>query len=203
MSAAHHCVILAGGAGRRMGRPKATVLLRGEPLAAHVAGAALEAGLEPVLVGKPGIELPDLSHRVLLEPPEPQHPLLGIATALGELDVPIVVCPCDLPNVPGALLAHLAGVEQRLVVIKAGGRMQPLLGHYEPQLADELLAAAEADAGAGATVRRLGAAVLDLDPAPGFGDPGSILANVNTVQDLLALERDRRNPTDALYQPKR
>ncbi len=43
-------VVLAAGAGRRMGRPKATLSWAGEPLVRRAARTALTAGLEPVVV---------------------------------------------------------------------------------------------------------------------------------------------------------
>ncbi|HEY58632.1 MAG TPA: nucleotidyltransferase family protein [Anaerolineae bacterium] len=43
-------VVLAAGAGRRMGRPKALLRWQGEPLVHRAARVALEAGLAPVVV---------------------------------------------------------------------------------------------------------------------------------------------------------
>ena len=51
-------VILAGGRSSRMGSPKALVELGGRPLVAWVLAAALDAGLEAVVVAKPGSALP-------------------------------------------------------------------------------------------------------------------------------------------------
>ena len=43
-------VILAAGGAQRMGQPKQALIWRGQPLVRHVARAALEAGLDPVVV---------------------------------------------------------------------------------------------------------------------------------------------------------
>ena len=51
-------VVLAGGLSRRMGRPKALVPLGGRPLIAWPLAAAQAAGLEAVVVAKPGSALP-------------------------------------------------------------------------------------------------------------------------------------------------
>src|SRR5215207_4701563 len=50
--------VLAGGRGRRMGGAKAMAPFRGEPLVTWPLAAAHAAGLEAVIVAKPGIELP-------------------------------------------------------------------------------------------------------------------------------------------------
>ena len=51
-------VVLAGGLSRRMGQPKAGVLLGGRPLIAWPLAAARAAGLEAVVVAKAGSVLP-------------------------------------------------------------------------------------------------------------------------------------------------
>ena len=70
-------VVLAGGRSSRMGSPKALVELGGRPLVAWVLAAALEAGLEAVVVAKPGSPLPPLDVPVWPEPEQPLHPLTG------------------------------------------------------------------------------------------------------------------------------
>ena len=50
--------VLAGGASRRMGEPKALVELAGRPLIAHAVSAVADAGLEPVIVAKPDSPVP-------------------------------------------------------------------------------------------------------------------------------------------------
>src|SRR5688500_10381340 len=96
--------VLAGGASRRMGEPKALVELAGRPLIAHAVDAVADAGLEPVVVAKPDSPVPDLGVTILDEPAEPQHPLCGIVAALRYADTrPVVVIGCDMPLVPPAL----------------------------------------------------------------------------------------------------
>ena len=74
-------VILAGGLSLRMGRPKALVPLGGRPLIAWPLAAAAEAGLEAVVVAKPGSALPPLEVPVWDEPEAPSHPLTGLVAA--------------------------------------------------------------------------------------------------------------------------
>jgi molybdopterin-guanine dinucleotide biosynthesis protein A len=104
--------VLAGGRSRRMGSPKALVELGGRPLLAWAVAAALDAGLETVVVAKPGSELPPLEVAVWAEPAQPSHPLTGVIAALERAAPrPVVVLACDLPFVPAELIARLAALD--------------------------------------------------------------------------------------------
>ena len=81
-ASAPFAAVLAGGRSRRMGSPKALVELGGRPLLAWAVAAALDAGLEAVVVAKPGSELPPLDVPVWPEPEQPAHPLVGVVAAL-------------------------------------------------------------------------------------------------------------------------
>ena len=105
-------VVLAGGRSRRMGSPKAVVPLGGRPLVLWALAAAAEAGLDAVVVAKPGVALPPLEVPVWSEPEEPAHPACGLVAAL-ERAAPraVVALACDMPFVPPALLAELAALD--------------------------------------------------------------------------------------------
>ena len=110
--AAPLAVVLAGGLSRRMGSSKAVALLGGRPLLAWVVAAAAEAGLEVVVVAKPGSELPPLEVPVWAEPERPAHPLTGLVEALERAAPrPVVALACDMPFVPPALIAELAALD--------------------------------------------------------------------------------------------
>lgn len=168
-----------------MGAPKALVELAGRPLISHALAAVEEAGLEPIVVAKPHSPLPRLRCRVVREPAEPTHALLGIVTALAHTEGrPAVVLACDMPLVPAPMLEWLGGLDTDAVVPRVGSRMQPLLARYRPAVARPLQAALRR----GAAVHE---AVLELDPMivtgeelAEFGDPGLICLNVNTPADL-------------------
>src|ERR1700686_5566856 len=104
-------VVLAGGRGSRLGGAKAGVLLGGRPLIQHVLDAVRAGGLEPVVVAKADSVLPPLDCRLVIEPAQPRHPLCGIVAGLRAVEEPgVAVCACDMPFLPGALLAWLPGL---------------------------------------------------------------------------------------------
>lgn len=185
---ARHCAILAGGAASRLGGRKATALLAGKTLTDHVAAASRSAGLTPVVVAKAGTHLDGIEVETLFEPAEPRHPLVGVATALARLGAPVVCCPCDLPLVPATLLAALASSSAEICVAAHEGRLQPLLGRYEPSAAAGLLAAAQDGRAVTETVLAAGARELDLDDLDLGIDPRWALANANDSHDLERLE---------------
>jgi molybdenum cofactor guanylyltransferase len=202
---ARRCAVLIGGAGSRAGGDKHLLPLAGRPLAAWVLDAAREAGLEPVLIAKPETPLGELAAGavvsesgggapagaaepseptalVIREPAEPLHPLVGIAAALSELDEPLVVCPCDAPRVSATVLAALAGAPATVATGSRGP--EPLLGRYEPAMADALRRLARDGRAAREAVEALDLATLAV--------PDSQLANVNTRAELLSLEAELR-----------
>jgi molybdopterin-guanine dinucleotide biosynthesis protein A len=182
-------IVLAGGRGKRIGGAKATRLLGGRALVVHVVEAARAGNLEPVVVAKPDTALPPLDCEVLIEPIEPVHPLVGIVTGLRALSgASAVVCATDMPFVTGDLLAWLAGLAEPLAVVRAGGRVQPLLGRYSRGLLEALEAELAAAPPLHAIVARLGARIIDADELRRFGDPERLLLNINTADDLADAE---------------
>lgn len=182
-------IVLAGGRGIRIGGAKAVALLAGRPLVTHVVEAARAGRLDPVVVAKADSVLPPLDCPILIEPPEPTHPLLGIVTGLRALaGASAVVCPTDMPLVSGELLAWLSDLREPLAVVRVGGRIQPLLGRYAPSLLEALELELAAAPSLTALVMRLGARIVEEDELRPFGDPSRLLLNVNTADDLANAE---------------
>jgi molybdopterin-guanine dinucleotide biosynthesis protein A len=186
-------VVLAGGAGRRIGGAKATVALRGAPLLLYPVRALQAMLAEVVVVAKPGTELPPLPGvPVWIEPDEPRHPLAGIVHALERAGPPpdiagdgraVLVCAGDLPFASPALVERLARADAggaSAVVPLAGGRLQPLLARYEPAALAPLAAAL-----AQQRPPRLTDAVAALDPLVLELDDERPFFNVNVPEDLL------------------
>jgi molybdenum cofactor guanylyltransferase len=181
--------VLAGGAGSRLGRPKAIAPLAGRPLIAYPLAALEAAGLRPVVIAKPDTELPPLDREPWLEPAEPRHPLVGILEALGRADGPILACACDMPFVAAVLAGWLASLTEPLAVPRAGGRVHPMFARYSPELRDPLAAALAAERSLVEAVEAIGPRYVGEEELGRFGDPERLLANVNTPEELARAER--------------
>jgi molybdopterin-guanine dinucleotide biosynthesis protein A len=185
-------VVLAGGAGRRLGGDKAVVALDGRPLLEYPLRALRAAVRDVAVVAKRDTVLPPLGADVelWLEPDEPRHPVAGIVAALRAAGGrPVLAVAVDLPFAGPGLLERIAtaGADGGLAVVpRADGRLQPLCARYEPGALD-LLAGFDPGARATDLLARLRPAVLDVDDADAF-------LNVNAAEDLLhasALLRSR------------
>ena len=177
--------VLAGGASRRMGVPKAVVELGGRPLLEYPLAAVQGAGLQPVVVAKPASSLPPLAVERWDELAEPTHPLVGIVAALERArGRPVLAVACDLPFVTAELLADLAARPAPLVVTESGGRLHPLLARWAPGLLPDLTAALARGESLHHVAEALGAERVGEDVLRRFGDPGRLLFNVNAPGDL-------------------
>jgi molybdopterin-guanine dinucleotide biosynthesis protein A len=188
-------VVIAGGAGRRIGGDKAVLSLNGIPLIAYPVAALLAALPEVSVVAKADTALPPLPGvAVWIEPDEPRHPLTGIVHAL-ELAAgrAVLVCAGDLPFVSASLVQELAHADAQgrpIVVPRCGGRLQPLLARSEPTAHEPLAAALATPDGPGPLTQL----VEGLDPLVLERDDERPFFNVNAPEDLLTaaalLDRD-------------
>ena len=174
--------ILAGGLGRRMGGAKPLAQLGGEPLIARPLAAARAAGLEPIVFAKRGHGAADVACGSSTSPTSRTHPLCGLVTALAH--GPLVAVACDQPWLTGELLAALAAVPG-LALSEVDGRLEPFPGRYEPSALPALREALAREAPLRRTLAALGPARFDLEP---FGDPATLVASVNTPEELAAAE---------------
>lgn len=187
-------IVLAGGAGRRLGGTgKATVEVGGVALAERAVEALRRADCEDiVVVSRPEVPLPRLDVAVVHDGAGPGGPLNALRTGLIALtNDDVLVLACDLP-LAGPLVGRLARLPPGTiaVAVDAEGRRQPLCGRY-PRL--PALTAAEAATAAGeqrmtAWLDRLG---VEPHEEPARGDE---LLNVNEPGDLA---RARRTSTAA------
>ncbi len=188
-------VILAGGAGRRLGGAKATVLLGGRPLISYPLQALSAALGEVAILAKADTELPSLpGTTVWIEPDLRRHPAIGIVQAL-ELagGRPVLVCAADLPFVTAELVRRLVGQDPHgspAVVACVRGEAQPLLGCYQPRAAQ--LLGQPFDRPLREQVAALGPRLLEVEDS-------EQLFNVNAPEDLLraAAMLDRRRARGA------
>jgi molybdopterin-guanine dinucleotide biosynthesis protein A len=173
--------VLAGGAGRRMGAPKAAALLGGRPLVAFPLAAAAAAGLDAVVVAKADTALPQLGVPIWDEPAEPRHPLLGIVTALERGGRDVIAVGCDQPFVTAALLGLLAG-GAGAAAVAAGDRLAPLPARWPHAALPELREALATQAPLRRALAQLRPAVLDVPGA------ARLVAGINTPAELAAAE---------------
>lgn len=137
--------VLAGGAGRRFGRPKAGALLGGRTLVERAVDALTARCGEVVVVTRAEVPIPPVDARVLHDRPGPAAGLTALATALGVLTGDeVVVLACDLPFAAPLIAELLRPPPGLTVVATEGGRRQPLCARY-PRIAaldacEELLA---------------------------------------------------------------
>jgi len=176
-------ILLTGGASRRLGVDKATLVVGGITLAARAAASLTDRGVPTVEVGPGHTELPTVR-----EEPPGSGPLAafvaGARAAADVLDAPadaFVLLACDLVD-PGAVLdALLAAPPADLVVpVDADGAPQYVCARYGAalvEIAAGLLAAGER------SLRALAATV----PAPRRHDLAGLapdaLADVDTPAD--------------------
>ena len=163
-------VLLVGGASERFGSPKALARFGGETLAEHAWRTLGEAFATRLAVGKGDLELP---FHVVVEPAEPRAPLVGVIAGLVAAGTETAVfLPVDCPLVTASLLRELG---QRCAVTQTG----PLPGAYSKADLPELERRLESGDW---SLRGVNTVVVDADPR--------LLANVNTPDELSALERD-------------
>lgn len=170
-------VVLAGGRSRRMGRPKATVDLGGRPLLAWPLAAARAAGLEAVVVAKPGSDLPAVDVPVWLEPETPSHPLAGLVAALERAAPrPVLALACDMPFVSPDTLSRLAELDATAAAVRGG----PFPGRYSAEALDALRDGLRREASVKSVLEVLEPVLIEADVAE--------LAGINDPEELARAE---------------
>jgi molybdopterin-guanine dinucleotide biosynthesis protein A len=182
----HVGAILCGGAGRRMGRPKAGVVLRdGGTMIERVFAAMSAVCREVVLVGG-GADLPPPMRRLRrVEDRLPQlGPIGGVEALLASgLDDEYLIAPCDVflivPDVFRLLLEP--SVRPPAVLERQDtGQIEPLLGRYDASTHSVLLRMiAEDQLAMHELARRAGACRIPVPDAL-----TNALRNANTPADL-------------------
>jgi molybdopterin-guanine dinucleotide biosynthesis protein A len=174
-------VLLTGGASRRLGTDKATIVFDGETLAARAA-RVLAVVCDPVVEVGPGVS----GLRAVREDPPGAGPLAALvagADALGR-DAPVLLLACDMPFVDVALLELLATWPgEGTVVPVAGERVQYTCARYGTATLDR---ARTAMAEGGRALKQVvdGAATLVDESQWRAVAPLHAFADVDTPDDL-------------------
>ncbi len=198
-------LILAGGAGRRMGEgpPKPLRRLDGRPLIAHVIERIRPQVMALAIGSGDAASYGNLGLPLLPDPPAalPHEagragPLAGVLAGLEWVAGQHVHCrwlltvPADAPFLPPNLMARMAGHlhvdEPEVLVLRHAGRLHPTIAVWSVRLVDDLRRVLR-DEG----LRRMEAFVerhphRTLDWPRGGPDP---FFNVNTPADLARAER--------------
>lgn len=206
-------LVLAGGAGRRLGGDKPARILAGRPLLAHACArlapqvARLAVAVGPATGRFAGRLPPDAVP--VADPAGAGGPLAGLAAGLGWLaetapgeEAALLVVPVDMPFLPADLANRLGRVSPAapVAVARSGEGVSPVVAMVHPAVRaalDRLLADDPAP-----PVRRLLAAVpvrvVDVAADPPFAARGvDPLFNVNTPEDLARAEAVLRGDASA------
>ena len=173
MTATFSGAVLCGGASRRMGRDKATLVVDGQAMAVRVADALRQAGaVDVVAIGGDAAALEALGLRVLPDDEPGEGPFPATLTALRQAGAGVVVVlSCDLvaprPEAIATLVDQLqgAGPAAMVAVPLVAGVHQWTHAAWRREAIDALLAARQAGVG---SLRRAATGlavheVLDLD----------------------------------------
>ena len=189
-------VVLAGGAGRRMGRDKANLPWRGTTLVERAGAVLAEVFAEVVIAGPP-------ARAAGMEPVADRFPgcgpLAGLHAGLERAaGRPIFALACDMPFVDGALVRHLversrdSGRNRGAWVASGEAGLQTLCGVYAARGLE--LAEARLEAGRLSVLgffEAVGGAAVPITPELDFYRP-ELLLNVNRPEEL---RRARRQET--------
>ena len=177
-----------------MGREKLSIEVADLTLIERVKNALTGPCREVLVVGEGGIRLGGV-RRVAGERPGKQGPLAAMEAGLAAANHHhVFVAAGDMPFLTRGLVGYLLERLERsgapAVIPRYGGRIHPLCGAYARALSPQVGAALDAGARA---VRTFLEGIEGIEyvgeELRRFGDPGLLLMNVNSPQDL---ERARR-----------
>jgi molybdopterin-guanine dinucleotide biosynthesis protein A len=185
-----HIAVIAGGASRRMGRDKASIVTGdGTTWLDRIVRRALETGVPVVVIGRNRPEGWALDAVRFIADDEPGlGPIGGIRTALRQVGTGVLAVACDQPLLTtGALLWLLEQRADRAdgVLVTRAGVVEPLFSIYEQSALatiDAVLASGERALKAAIRSGRFRRVELPTEFAPA-------LLNVNTPEELAELER--------------
>lgn len=172
-------IILAGGAGTRMGGPKALIPLGGQTLVERAVATLRQRCDFVVVVTRPDFPLPPLDVPVVQDRPGPASAMVALATGLAHHTThTCLVVACDLPFAAPLLDRIAAHPPGPVVGVDADDVPQPLVARC---VRAATLAAIERLIADGQLALQGLVDVLDPAREPARGDE---LLNINTPGDL-------------------
>jgi molybdenum cofactor guanylyltransferase len=180
-----------------MGREKLSLEVEGVPLIERVRDALTDCCQEVLVVGDGGVRLEGVRY-ITGERPGGLGPLAGMEAGLASALYPLTfVAAGDMPFLTQSMVSYLLGRLARggvlAVVPRYRGRIHPLCAAYAKTLLPRLGTAL--DGGVHAVHRFLeGVDEVEYvgEELRRFGDPGLLLMNVNSPEDLELARREPR-----------
>ena len=180
--------VLAGGASRRMGRPKAALPYGAGTLLEFQTHRLAELFEEVLVVAKAPPSSPVGPARVILDGVPDHAAIHGLVRALEEAADRVFVLGVDLPAVAPALLRALAerslSSEALAVVARADGRLQPLAAVWRrAALPSTLGRIAAGQLSLQGLAEEIGAEVFEEQEWRRIDPSGAAFANLNTLEE--------------------
>jgi molybdopterin-guanine dinucleotide biosynthesis protein A len=185
-------VVLAGGASRRMGVPKAALPYGRTSLLAHQTGRLSAIFNEVFVVAK---EAPDFDAgpaRVVLDSTSDRAPIHGLVRALEEASDRLFVLAVDLPVVTNEVIRAIAerslASRAAVVVPRADGRLQPLSAVWRRSVLPAALARIErGELSLHGLAEEVGAEIVPEEVWRAIDPSGNSFANINTIEEYAAI----------------
>jgi molybdopterin-guanine dinucleotide biosynthesis protein A len=192
--------ILAGGMGRRIGKPK-LFLKYGEGYLYESLGWELKRAVGRVMIVlSEGLSLPVAVHGMEVLCDDDAYagsgPLGGLYTAMREMKGEhLFVCSVDMPFVTGLLAAYLLDRIERerteTVIPFVSGKAHPLCAAYAKAGSGKIKNALdEGELRVSSLIHRLGNSIVNEDELKEAGIGVESFENINTLDDLIKLEGD-------------
>ena len=184
--------VLAGGASRRMGRPKAALPYGAGTLLQFQTTRLSKIFEEVYVVAKEPPAFPAGPAGILLDGAPDHAAIHGLLRAIEEAQDCIFILGVDMPALPEPLIREIArrggASEAAAVLPRAGGRLQPLAGVWRRAVlpaAEKRLAAGELSLHGLAEI--VGAEIVEDDEWRAFDPSGNAFENLNTLERYAAL----------------
>jgi molybdopterin-guanine dinucleotide biosynthesis protein A len=184
--------VLAGGASRRMGVPKAALPYGGTTLLAHQTGRLSAIFSEVFVVAKeaPGFDAGPAP--VVLDRIADRAPIHGLVRALEEAADRLFVLAVDLPLVTGEVIRAVArrslACDAAAVLPRAGGRLQPLAAVWRRSVLPTALSRiARGELSLYGLAQEVGAEIVPEEVWRALDPSGNSFANINTIEEYAAI----------------
>jgi molybdopterin-guanine dinucleotide biosynthesis protein A len=183
--------VLAGGASRRMGVPKAALPYGRTTLLAHQVERLAEVFEQVLVVAKEAPGFDAAPARLILDGSAVRAPIHGLVRALEEVSDRIFILAVDLPVVTAEVLRAIAqrslASDAPAVLPWADGRLQPLAAVWRARVlpvARERIA--RGDLSLHGLAEEVGAEILPEEAWRAIDPSGNSFANLNTIEEYAA-----------------